>query len=95
MALTNDQLTGAVNAVIQAVYPGIGNGEEIALFAGSMQMMLLQGKRLTAEAEAEIAAHQGDEAMAQVNARVQAARQQANAAAAEFLAFVASLAQGG
>jgi hypothetical protein len=33
--------------------------------------------------------------MAEVNARVQAARQQANEAAAEFLAFVASLAQGG
>lgn len=94
MALTNDQLTAAVNGAIQAVYPGISNGEEMALFAGSMQMMLLQGKRLTAEAMAEIAAHQGDDAMAQVNARVQAARQEATAAAAEFLAFVASLAQG-
>lgn len=95
MALTNDQLTAAVNAAIQAVYPGISGEQEVMLFAGSMQMMLLQGKRLTADAEAEIAARAGDEAMAQVNARVQAARQEANAAAAEFLAFVASLAQGG
>lgn len=77
------------------MYPGISNGEKIALFVGSMQMMLLQGKRLTAEAEATLAAQAGDAAMAEVNARVQAARQQANDAAAEFLAFVASLAQGG
>lgn len=95
MAFTNDQLTAAVNGAIQAVYPGIENGEEVALFAGSMQIMLLQGKRLTAEAEATIAAQAGDAAMTEVNARVQAARQQANDAAAEFLAFVASLAQGG
>lgn len=95
MALTNDQLTAVVNGAIQAVYPGISNGQEVALFAGSMQMMLLQGKRLTADAQAEIAAHEGDVAMAQVNATVQAKRQEAAATAAEFLAFVASQAQGG
>lgn len=76
MALTNDQLTAAVNGAIQAVYPGISNGDEVALFAGSMQMMLLQGKRLTADAVARDA------------------QERANAAAAEFLAFVASLAEG-
>lgn len=95
MALTNDQLTAAVNGVIQAVYPGIPAGQEVALFAGTMQMMLLQGKRLTADAEAEIAQLEGDQAMGQVNAQIQEKRLEANAAAAEFLAFVKSFAQGG
>lgn len=95
MALSNDQLTAAVNGAIHAVYPGIANGQEVALFAGSMQMMLLQGKRLTAEAEAEIAQQEAAVVATQANTVTQEARQRANAAAAEFLAFVASLAQGG
>ena len=94
MALSNDQLTQAVNAAIQAVYPGIGNGEVIALFAGSMQIMLLQGKRLTAEAEATIARQQANAAVSQADAAARDAQERANEAAAEFLAVVASLAEG-
>lgn len=93
MALTNDQLTQVVNGAIQAVYPGITNGEEIALFAGSMQIMLLQGKRLTAEAEAQLARQAANSAVTQADAAAREAQERANAAAAEFLAFVASLAE--
>jgi hypothetical protein len=94
MALSNDQLTAAVNGAIQAVYPGISNGQEVALFAGSMQMMLLQGKRLTDEAEAALAKQGANEAVTAADAVAREAQERANAAAAEFLAFVAQLAQG-
>lgn len=95
MALTNDQLTTAVNAAIQAVHPGVSNGEEIALFQNMLTMMLHQGDRIIAEAEATIVRQQSNLAQQQADAVAREAQERANAAGAAFLAYVASLVQGG
>lgn len=92
MALTANQIVSAINGSITAVYPDVEPVAQEELLRNNLTMMLLQGKRIMAEAEATLVRTEAQTAAQQAEAAAQAATQVANAANNEFLAFVASLA---
>ena len=92
MALTANQIVAAINGSITAVYPDVEPAEQEALLRNNLTMMLLQGKRIVAEAEATLVRIEAQTAAQQTEAAAQVATQAANAANEEFLAFVAGLA---
>ena len=92
MALTANQIVNAINGSITAVYPDVAPAEQEALLRNNLTMMLLQGKRIVAEAEATLVRIEAQTAAQQAEAAAQVATQAANAANEEFLAFVAGLA---
>lgn len=92
MGLTVDQIADAINTSVTAIYPGIEPAAAQIVLSNNLAMMLLQGKRIMAEAEATLVRIEAQTAAQQAEAAAQAATQAANAANAEFLAFVAGLA---
>jgi hypothetical protein len=93
MALTATQIVAAINGSITTVYPDVEPAQQETLFRNNLVMLLLQGKQILAQAEAAIVRNEAQAVAQQAEVEAQAAMQAANAAQAEFLAFVAGLAE--